>query len=220
MASALYWEVEEYCRHYSKGLAALTGPGDCIEFIRGELPTLMGNRGLLEGLLDSVLKGTGYPDLRGSTMFDNELLLFADEQRLFSLRMFLWAPGEFTPIHDHSAWGVIGPAIGEMDVINYRPEIPPNADCARLVETERLRLKPGETTHTLPLNDGIHKIGNPLEQAMLSLSLYGNPLPRGYIRGFELESGRVYHIFSPRTKKRRLAAQVLNQIRQTDGSKG
>lgn len=206
LASSLFQEVVSYCRRYSDGLSQLESPEDCIEFVRAELPPLLLNTRLFAGLLECLLEGLEYPDLRRATMFDNELLLYADKERLFSLRMFLWGPGEYTPVHDHNAWGVIGPVSGELDVANYTREE------ARVVATERFHLAPGDTVSTLPLDDGIHKIGNPTGETMISLSLYGKPLPRGYINGFDPDTGRVYRIVAPKIKKKLLALQALDGI--------
>ena len=37
-----------------------------------------------------------------------QYLLFADPQDRFSVVSFVWGPGQSTPIHDHTVWGLIG----------------------------------------------------------------------------------------------------------------
>ena len=151
-------------------------------------------------------------------MFDNELLLYADKAHLFSLRLFLWDPREYTPAHDHNSWGVIGPVSGELEVVNYRRADDSSKEgYARLVEIDRLRLQPGETTFTYPLGDGIHKAGNPTDETLLSLGLYGTPLPRGYLNGFDVPGRRVYRILAPKTRKKQLAIRALKSLNKTVG---
>jgi predicted metal-dependent enzyme (double-stranded beta helix superfamily) len=213
-------EIVSFCERCSKVLSGLTEPGEQVEYIRGKLPELLENKRLFADLLLDVIEGSGYPDLRRVTMFDNELFLCSDKARRFSFRMFLWAPGEYTPVHDHGSWGVIGPVTGRLDVIDYaREDDGSKEDRARLVEKNRLRLQPAETTFTLPLDDGIHKVGNPTEQTILSLSIYGKPLPRGYITGFDIAAGRAYRILAPHTRKKLLMIQALPGLDAAAGEK-
>src|SRR5436190_8594694 len=37
-----------------------------------------------------------------------QYLLYADPQDRFSVVSFVWGPGQKTPVHDHTVWGVIG----------------------------------------------------------------------------------------------------------------
>ena len=206
-------DISLFCQRCSEYLSSTVEDGARIEFIRSELPHLLLNQSLFAKVLHNMVEGEKYPDLQHSTMFDNELLLYADRSRLFSLRLFLWAPGEYTPVHDHNSWGVIGPVSGELEVFNYSREDDGSREgYARLVEIERLRLLPGETAFTLPLNKGIHKTGNPTQETILSLSLYGNPLPRGYINGFDIATCSIYQILAPKMKKTQLAIQALHSL--------
>ena len=210
MSSQVPLEITSFCKRCSDGLYGITEDESCVELFRDELPSLLRNKPLFAEILQSLVQGGGYPDLGHSTMFDNELLLHADSSRLFTLRMFLWGPGEYTVIHDHNSWGVIGPVSGVLGVFNYKPEDDESREgYARLIETEEVRCLPGETTFTLPLNQGIHKIGNPTQESTVSLSIYGKPLARGYINGFDTDNGRIYKIFPPKSKKKMLASQAL-----------
>ncbi|MFA4911588.1 MAG: cysteine dioxygenase family protein [Desulfobacteria bacterium] len=210
MSSQVPLEITSFCKRCSDGLYGITEDESFVELFRNELPSLLRNKPLFAEIMHSLVDGGGYPDLGHSTMFDNELLLHADSSRLFSLRMFLWGPGEYTVIHDHNSWGVIGPVSGALGVFNYKREDNESRDgYARLIETEEVRCLPGETTFTLPLNRGIHKIGNPTQESMVSLSVYGKPLARCYINGFDIDNDRIYKIFAPKSKKKMLAFQAL-----------
>jgi 3-mercaptopropionate dioxygenase len=37
-----------------------------------------------------------------------QYLLYADARQRFSVVSFVWGPGQQTPIHDHTVWGLIG----------------------------------------------------------------------------------------------------------------
>lgn len=210
MSSQVPLEITSFCKRCSDGMYGITEDESRVELFRDQLPSLLRNKPLFAEILHNLVEGGGYPDLGHSTMFDNELLLHADSSRLFTLRMFLWGPGEYTVIHDHNSWGVIGPVSGVLGVFNYKREDDGSREeYARLIETEEVRCLPGETTFTLPLNQGIHKIGNPTQESMVSLSVYGKPLARGYINGFDIDNGRIYKIFAPKSKKKMLAFQAL-----------
>jgi predicted metal-dependent enzyme (double-stranded beta helix superfamily) len=194
-------------------VAAIGGRDGRIGFFQGELPALLSERGLFEGLLRGILKGEAYPDLRQETTFANELILYRDPGRMFSLRLYLFGPGEHTPVHDHTSWGVSGSAFGRLEIARYRRE-DDGADPGRvrLSLSERCVLRPGETETTPPLDGGIHRTGNPADGATLMVSVYGTPLRRLYIQWFDLETGRVQRVFPPRVEKKRIAEQALRAM--------
>ncbi len=204
-------EIVSFCEHCARSLDGLTAHKARIELVTAELPKLLLNKELIEGLLSNLADGEGYPDARRPTMFDNEVPLYLDPQGLFSLRMYLWGPMEYTTPHDHNSWGVIGTASEGYEVINYRRlDDESHEGYARLVEVERLRLQPGETAFTLPFSKGIHKTGNGARTSIATLHFYGKTLSRGYLNGFDIANNRVYRIFPPRQKKQLLARQALD----------
>jgi 3-mercaptopropionate dioxygenase len=214
MASQLVQkEILSFCEQCYRNLDGLTDDKACIELIRAELPGLLLNRELCVGLLSNLVHGDGYPDIRRPTMFDNEVPLYLHPEGLFSLRMYLWGPGEYTSPHDHNSWGVIGTVSEGYEVINYRRlDDESHEGYARLVQVERLRLQSGDTAFTLPFSNGIHKTGNAATQSIVTLHFYGKTLPRGYLNGFDIPNNRVYRIFSPRRKKELLAGQALSSL--------
>lgn len=203
-------KIQALCRRWAAGVAAIGGREGRIGFYRGELPALLSEGELFEELFRGILKGEPYPDLRQETMFDNELVLYRDPGRLFSLRLYIFGPGQRTVLHDHTSWGVSGSAFGRLEVARYRREDDgADPERARLALCERRVLQPGETETTLPLDMGIHRTGNPGDGVTLMVSVYGTPLRRLFIQQFNLETGRVQRIFPPRVQKRMLAEQAL-----------
>lgn len=206
-------EIRSFCSRCSQTLQQLTDYDSCIGFVKEEMSELLRDRGLFTHLMRAMIAGGPFPDAQRPTLFDNELVLYIDPDRLYSLRIYLWGPGEYTPIHDHNAWGVIGSVNDGYEVINYsRLDDESIESYAELKEVERFSLRAGQCAHTLPLNDGIHKTGNPTSETNITLSLYGRPLTRPFIQGFDDVHRRVYRILSPRRKKLYLAGQAIKGL--------
>jgi predicted metal-dependent enzyme (double-stranded beta helix superfamily) len=206
-------ELRRLCEGWSKEMEKLSGTEAYMAYVQRVLPDLLLNTSLFKIILNNILKGETYPDIRQGTMFDNEVLLYVDSNRLFSIRLYFWGPGEYTPIHDHNAWGYIGTISGEFEVIKYaREDAGSDDEYARLTENERLVLGPGEAEVTFPLNRGIHQTGNPTDKTITTIHLYGNPVGRNYINNFDLETGRITRMYAPKSKKRMLASEALNNL--------
>jgi hypothetical protein len=200
----------EICRRWS---AAVAGSRERLEYFRAELPALLAQGSLFGDILAGICRGSSFPDIRLGTLFDNEIVLFQDPGRAFSLRMFIFGPGEKTPVHDHSAWGVLGSAFGHLEVVRYRREDDGAVEgLAQLSVAERRVLDPGETETTLALDQGIHRTGSPAGGATLMVNIYGPPGRRLHIHCFDPESGRVQRLYPQRIRKRMLAELALAQM--------
>jgi predicted metal-dependent enzyme (double-stranded beta helix superfamily) len=206
-------EVFHICRKWSAAAKLLGEPEDRMNYFRRELPSLLAERPLFARILADVVKGSDFPDLRQATLFENELVLYQDPARIFSLRLYFFKAEEHTSVHDHTSWGVSGSACGQLEIVRYRREDDgSNPEQAHLTSSERFILWPGETETTLPFDQGIHRTGNPSDGITLMLSIYGPPLRRLYIQRFNLESGSVYRVYSPRARKKMLVEQALKEI--------
>jgi predicted metal-dependent enzyme (double-stranded beta helix superfamily) len=203
----------DYCESLAGGLSERTKPEECIGFVSRLLPEIVSDRRLFREILEGVVRGDDYLELRYATMFDSEVILYRDSAGLFSIRMFLRGPGEYDPIHDHNSWGVISPVQGELEVVTYlREDDGSRKDCAQLAKTGRRILKPGETTWVCG-SESIHRTGNPTQHTSIQISLYGrSQTRRNYINGFDEVTGLVYPIYAPKIRKQRLARQALAEI--------
>jgi hypothetical protein len=209
-------ELPNICRKWAVAVKSISGSEGRMDFFRDELPALLSKRALFEGVLKGITNGKPYPDVRQETFFDNEVILYRDPARLFSLRLYIFGAGEHTPVHDHTSWGVSGSVFGKLDVVRYlREDDGSNPDQAQLARPEHVVLWPGATEKTLPFDQGIHCTGNPSEGTTLMVSVYGTPLRRLYIRRFNLENGSVHRVFSPRFRKKMLAKQALAVIERS-----
>jgi hypothetical protein len=179
-------------------------------YFQKELPAILNDKAFFVHIMKKITNGSSFPDIRSSGLFDNEVILFINASRLFSVRFAIYEPGEYTIIHDHSSWGVFGTVFGPLEVIKYQRVDDGSMDHhAKLAETSRVFLDPGDTDFTLPLNKGIHSIGNPTDQLILTASIYGSPIRRLFINGYDMKNERVYPIYPPKIKKKRQARQVL-----------
>jgi predicted metal-dependent enzyme (double-stranded beta helix superfamily) len=201
----------DFCKQCADGLSGLISNQERIRFVSSLMPEYLRNKDLFRKILHGICEGDDYLDLRYGTMFDNEIILYRDPGRLFSLRFFIWEAGCHDPIHDHNAWGVVGCISGHLEIVNYRRiDDGSEAGCAHLHKIEKRILYPGETYPVLPL-ETIHHTGNPSKQgAAIQISLYGgSETKRDFINGYDLMSNRVYPIYPPKTKKMILAREAL-----------
>ena len=206
-------ELLEICQRWSDSIENISGDAARMDFFQNELPGFLRNQSLFQELFNNILVGSPYPDLRQAQMIDDEILLYLNPKRLFSLRMFLYGPGDYTPIHDHNSWGVSGAVVGELGVIRYARQDDGTVEgYARLRQTARVQLQPGEIELTRPLNDGIHQTGNPGQGTTIMISIYGSPVRRLYINRFDHEHNKVDRLYPPRIKKKMLAAQALDHF--------
>ncbi len=190
------------CREWSREVGAISGPQERQLFFRERLPELLQQGPRWRDLLQALARGAGGG---GETIFETEVVLYRDPARLYSLRIYLFGPGEHTPIHDHSSWGISGPAFGELEVVRYRPA----ADAGGLLSLPPRRLRPGQIESTPALEEGIHRTGSPGPGTTLMVSVYGTPLRRLYLQFYDPEGGPPRRVYPPRLKRKRLAARIL-----------
>ena len=212
--SPCYRAVASFCNDCARQIEPIAADhAACIAVVRRELPRLLLDHRLIGELLDGVMTGD-YPDSTRSTLFDNEVFLYADPQRTLSLRLYLWGPGEYCTTHDHNSWGVLGSVLDGYEVVNYRREDDHTIEgYAKLAETERIILDRGETASTLPFDAGIHSTGNPTRVTGATLNLYGRPVAgRNYLNAFDPVHHCVHRILPPKAKKRYLASLLMTSL--------
>jgi predicted metal-dependent enzyme (double-stranded beta helix superfamily) len=206
-------ELLEICSRWSEAIEGICDDSARMDFFQHELAGFLQNRSLFLDLLRNIKAGSPYPDIRKARLIDDEIVLYLNPKRLFSLRMFLYGPGDFTPIHDHSSWGVLGAAFGELGIVRYVREDDGSVEgYARLRQAASVYLRPGEIELTRPLNEGIHKTGNPVDGTTIMVSVYGNPIRRLYINRFDDKTHKVEKLYPPRIKKKILAIEALKQL--------
>lgn len=107
-------------------------------------------------------------------------LIHIDDQKLFSLYALVWLPGQWTPVHDHGTWGIVGVVSGKLQERNFIRNDKLSKDSREnieLLEAGSVLLSPCSTTSFVPNPDHIHITGNPSqEETVISLHLYGNAM--------------------------------------------
>lgn len=99
-----------------------------------------------------------------------QYLLYADPDDRFSVVSFVWGPGQSTPIHDHTVWGVIGMLRGAEYAENYNI-----SEDGTPVATGEAKLNPGDVEFVSPTIGDVHKVSNAFDdQVSISIHAYGS----------------------------------------------
>jgi predicted metal-dependent enzyme (double-stranded beta helix superfamily) len=121
-----------------------------------------------------------------------QYLLHCDPRDRFSIVSFVWGPGQETPVHDHTVWGVIGMLRGGETCTPYRNE------GGRIVQSgEPALLRPGDVDAVSPAIGDIHRVANTYDDRVsISIHAYGANIGRVRRHVFDLETGAVKEFVS------------------------
>lgn len=98
-----------------------------------------------------------------------QYLLHCDSRERFSVVSFVWGPGQSTPVHDHTVWGLIGILRGSELVESYRRE-----EDGTLVRDGVDTLEEGAVDAVSPRIGDIHRVSNGRADApSVSIHVYG-----------------------------------------------
>jgi predicted metal-dependent enzyme (double-stranded beta helix superfamily) len=143
----------------------------------------------------------------------NEISIYRDPNRMFSVRIFVWEPNYPYQIHDHGSWGVMGSLVNQVRETKYRRlDDGSQCDYAELEVRAETVIQPGQTTFVLPLNEGIHRMMAFGKKSALSLHVYGKPLRTGFIHGYIMESNSAFKMYPVKVQRRILAVRALELI--------
>jgi predicted metal-dependent enzyme (double-stranded beta helix superfamily) len=107
-----------------------------------------------------------------------------DPRERFSVVSFVWGPGQKTPVHDHTVWGVIGMLRGAERAVPFQRQdgriVPAGAE---------VLLQPGDVELVSPTVGDIHRVVNAFDDRVsISIHAYGANI--GKVRR---------HVFDPGT---------------------
>jgi predicted metal-dependent enzyme (double-stranded beta helix superfamily)/rhodanese-related sulfurtransferase len=152
-----------------------------------------------------------------------QFLLYRDPGQRFSVVSFVWGPGQKTPIHDHTVWGLVGVLRGaefSQKLRLTRGELQPVGEIDRL--------EPGHVDAVSPRIGDIHQVSNAFDDRVsVSIHVYGADIgkvarhvysPDGNIKTFvsgysnpegpvlleDVESAAATHQISPLAVRRDL----------------
>ncbi len=114
-------------------------------------------------------------------------LIYADPQDRFSIVSFVWGPGQKTPIHDHTVWGVIGVLRGaefgqRFDLVTNGPPC--------LAGPEE-RLEAGSVDIVSATRGDVHVVRNALDDRVsISIHAYGGNIGRINRHVFDAATGQ------------------------------
>lgn len=149
-----------------------------------EAELLRKGRPLLETLIST---DTWLPEFCAQPHADHyqQYLLHADPLERFSVVSFVWGPGQKTPVHDHTTWGLIGVLRGAEAGVRYQR----NPDGTLSPCGEAIVLRAGHIDAVSPSIGDIHTVANALENmASISIHVYGGNI-----------GGTSRHTFDPTT---------------------
>ena len=122
-----------------------------------------------------------------------QYLLYCDPLERFSIVSFVWGPGQTTPVHDHTVWGMIGVLRGTETCEEFA--MAPAG--GRLVSTGTHALERGSIDFVSPRVGDIHRVSNALpDRPSISIHVYGANIGAVRRHVYEAESGAVKEFIS------------------------
>jgi predicted metal-dependent enzyme (double-stranded beta helix superfamily) len=97
-----------------------------------------------------------------------QYLLHCDPLERFCVVSFVWGPGQTTPVHDHTVWGMIGMLRGAEMCHEYTlVDGAPRAGASH-------KILPGQIDRVSPTIGDVHKVENALaDRPSISIHVYG-----------------------------------------------
>jgi predicted metal-dependent enzyme (double-stranded beta helix superfamily) len=174
-------------QHFVQGLTALLDRGADEAAIFREGRALLASLIAQDGWLPQALLE---PDPEGYRIHR----LHVDPAGRFSVSAMVWGPGQGTPIHDHTVWGMVGVLRGRERCEEFGHLLEPGGP---LVAGGVHELLPGDIDLVSPRIGDIHRVSNALQDGTsVSIHVYGGDI--GLIpRSRYDEAGRATPFVSP-----------------------
>jgi predicted metal-dependent enzyme (double-stranded beta helix superfamily) len=139
---------------------------------------------LLENLID---KDDWLPEefTKPHSQYYQQYLLYADPLDRFSVVSFVWGPGQKTPVHNHTVWGMVGQLRGEEKGTPYYLQtdggLQPGDACIS---------SPGHVDTVSPSTHDIQVVENNMsDQTSISIHVYGGNIGRIHRSVFDPVTG-------------------------------
>lgn len=122
-----------------------------------------------------------------------QYLLHCDPLERFSVASFVWRPGQRTPVHDHTVWGLVGVMRGAENCEEYADPVPGHA----LERTGAHRMTPGQVDRVSPRIGDVHVVSNAGDtETAISIHVYGANIGAVRRHVFDAASGTVREFIS------------------------
>jgi len=113
-----------------------------------------------------------------------QYLLHVDPEARFSVVSFVWGPGQKTPIHNHTVWGIIGMLRGAEHEQHYRRR----EDGSLEAEHELVLLSKGNVDAVSPDIGDLHSVANAFQdRSSISIHVYGADIGKVERSVFQLD---------------------------------
>lgn len=179
------------------------------------LSELVLNQDWFEPILSGLVLDKAFLKSQWQSIDPNDIQIFRSPEKLFSVRAFIWEPNVAYPIHDHGAWGIVGAHINQIRERKFaRLDDGQNDEYAELKQTADATLSPGEITHVLAMNDGIHQMQAVNGLTAVTVHVYGAPVRKGYIHYFNPHNNTAQRVYPPSIDKKILAIRTLGSVRE------
>lgn len=121
---------------------------------------------------------------RASVERYQQYLLYCDPAERFSVVSFVWAPGQATPVHDHTVWGMVGVLRGAETCEEYAGT-PPRPTCSH-------HLSRGAVDLVSPRVGDVHRVSNACPDGVsVSIHVYGADIGKVARHVFDPATGAV-----------------------------
>jgi 3-mercaptopropionate dioxygenase len=162
-----------------------------VDAATGEAEVLAGCRDAMQRLVardDWLAPEVSQPHPK----YYQQYLLHCDPRGRFSVVSFVWGPGQKTPVHDHTVWGVIGMLRGAEVCEPFARQGDRIAAAGPPV-----RLQPGHVEAVSPTIGDIHRVSNAYDDRVsISIHAYGADIGRVQRHVFDTETGAVKDFIS------------------------
>jgi 3-mercaptopropionate dioxygenase len=168
----------EPLRNFVSGMTELADRSD-----GDETAMIDGTRGLLADLI-SIDNWLPEEFTREGDTY-RQYLLHCDPKQRFSVVSFVWGPGQTTPVHDHTVWGLIGMLRGAEIGQRYSAD----GDGPMVAGPEET-LQQGDIEVVSPTLGDVHQVSNALsDRASISIHVYGANIGAVSRHVFDPETG-------------------------------
>ena len=104
-----------------------------------------------------------------------QYLLYRHPEGLFSILALIREAGHSSPVHDHTAWGVIGVYQGEEREQRYLAAEGGDGSY-RLIPSGVTHHRRGDVSYFDPHSPNIHSVDNPTSETAISIHVYGSDI--------------------------------------------
>lgn len=147
--------------------AFVSALGEVVDRARDEAAILAAGRPLLS---DLIATDDWLPEAyaQSDPVYYRQYLLHCDSRERFSVVSFVWGPGQATPIHDHTVWGLVGVLRGAERVESFTRDRD-----GQLIAGGADILHAGQVDAVSPSIGDIHRVTNAYAGVSVSIHVYG-----------------------------------------------